>query len=110
MRRNGARMNVKEAVKIAADYVADMEQLTLSHQSRAKQEEYQFLGQLNFSIEGTRFDEKSSEWIIEVGFTRPWDKAPANPLLGQAGIAQDRRTIKKVTISDSDGKVITYGD
>ena len=103
-------MNVKEAVKIAADYVADMEQLTLSQQSRVEQEEYQFLGQLNFSIEGTRFDEGSNEWIIEVGFTRPWDKAPTNPLLGSVGSSQDRRTIKKVTISDNDGKVITYGD
>ena len=67
---------------------------------------------LHFSFDGTRFNNSNDTWIIEVGFTRPWDKARPNPLLsvGNGLLSQDRRTIKKVVISDTDGKVISYDD
>lgn len=105
-------MDVKQAVNIAADYVAEMEQLTRSKDSRTENDGLQFLGELHFSIEGTRFDENKDNWIIEVGFTRPWDKARSNPLLGigDTSLNQDRRTIKTIVISDANGKVVSYGD
>ena len=64
-------MDVEQAVNIAADSVAEMEQLTRSKDSRTQDGDLQFLGELHFSIEGTRFDENKDAWIIEVGFTRP---------------------------------------
>lgn len=102
-------MDVKQAVNIAAEYVAEMEQLTRLKDARNKGDDLQFLKQLHFSIEGTKFNDRDKTWVIEVGFTRPWDKAPSNPLLGGSVPGQDHRTIKRVTISDDDGKVIRYG-
>lgn len=102
-------MDVKSAVHIAAEYVADMEQLTALRSDRNEEEEFRFLGGIDFAVEGTRFDEDKNAWVIEVGFTRPWDRAKPNPLSGLSNALQDRRTIKKVVVSDENGKVISYG-
>lgn len=99
-------MDVKQAVRIAADYVADMETVV---SPQRESDNLQILSDMDFAVEGTDFDDGKGEWKIDVGFTRPWDKAKSNPLSGMDPSMQDRRTFKCVTVSDADGSVVSYG-
>lgn len=101
-------MDVKGSARVAVEYVAGMEQLTRSNSSGTEGEDFQYLDQLNFSIGRTSFDDARDAWVIEVGLTRPRDKARANPLVGGSSAALDRRTIKTVGISDSDEKNLIW--
>lgn len=105
-------LNVKQAVRIAADYVYDMESMNLS-ENVDEMERSSFLQGRRFSIEGTRFNEGRNCWEIEVGFTRPWDRSKPNAIAnlgGSPSAAGDRRTDKTVVISDDTSEVISYGD
>jgi hypothetical protein len=100
-------MDVRETVKTAAHYVAELEGLTGSE--REGTPEGQILRDIRFAVEGTRYDEQNKHWSIDVGFARPWDQATSSPLAGLAGSMRDNRTFKTVTIDDATGKVLDYG-
>ena len=100
-------MDVKQAVKIAANYVSSLEGMTNEYPAAAT--DTKLLRDIRFAVEGTRFNEEDDTWRIEVGFTRPWDQAHS-PLAGIATVPlKDNRTIKTVTIDDKTGKVLAYG-
>jgi hypothetical protein len=98
-------MDVMEAVKAAADYVAELEGMT----SVEGESNERILRNIRFAVEGTRYDERERRWNIDVGFARPWDQATSSPLAGLAGSIRDNRTFKTVTIDDATGKVLAYG-
>ena len=100
-------MDVMDAVKAAADYVAELEGMT-SVDTEGESSE-QVLRDIRFAVEGTRYDERERHWNIDVGFARPWDQATSSPLVGLAGSIKDNRTFKTVTIDDATGKVLAYG-
>ena len=100
-------MDVKQAVKIAADYVSSLEGMTNEYPDADT--DVQLLRDIRFAVEGTRFDEEDGCWRIEVGFSRPWDQA-RSPLAGITPTPlKDNRTIKTVTIDDKTGKMLAYG-
>ena len=62
-------------------------------------------GVSDIGLEELEYDESSREWLVTIGFSRPWDR-PAGSLgaIAQA-IAYPRRSYKIVRISDATGKV-----
>ena len=86
-------MKVKEAVKVALEFVSD----AFSDEKLS-----------NLGLEEVVYDDLQEIWKITVGFSRPWDyprhtiASMTNPeLLARAAI----RTYKIVEIRDSDGEV-----
>jgi hypothetical protein len=100
-------MDVREAVKTAAHYVAELEGLTGGEREDAPDE--RILRDIRFAVEGTRYDGHNKRWSIDVGFARPWDQATSSPLAGLAGSMKGNRTFKTLTIDDATGKVLDYG-
>ena len=100
-------MDVREAVKTAAHYVAELEGPTGGEREDAPDE--QILRDIRFAVEGTRYDGHNKRWSIDVGIARPWDQATSSPLAGLAGSMKDNRTFKTVTIDDATGKALDYG-
>jgi hypothetical protein len=99
-------MDVMQAARIAADYVAMLERLTIDPDEPNTSNG--LLREIHFAVEGTHFDEADGRWRIEVGFSRPWDQA-RSPLAGIASVpTSDNRTYKALTIDDSTGKVLAY--
>lgn len=84
-------MNVKDAVQIAIHHVNDL----------FESEELSNLG-----LEEVEFDHLENEWVVTVGFSRPWDypKNALAALSSQGG--QPRRAFKIVRIRDGDHVVI----
>lgn len=84
-------MTVKDAVKQAMEYVIDL---------------YENSSISNLGLEEVEFDSENHEWIVTIGFSRPWDY-PEGKL---AVLASDRglpkRTFKTVRISDKNWEVI----
>lgn len=77
-------MDVKQAVAVAKQHVLDLfaeEKVT------------------NLGLEEVEFDEQTREWIVTLGFSRPWDE-PRNALAALAQTPYIRRTYKVVQISD----------
>jgi hypothetical protein len=90
-------MDVKEAVKIAKEFIADL---------------FSTEGITNLGLEEVEFDEGSSSWNVTIGFSRPWDKPGPNVLSALAGqLAQQlaeqnlRRSYKIVCIDNITKKV-----
>lgn len=78
-------MNVKEAVKLAKEYVLDLfaeENIT------------------NLGLEEVNFYDADGEWIVTLGFSRPWDE-PRNTLASLAQSTLPRRSYKIVRIDDN---------
>ena len=50
------------------------------------------------------FDDESDQWLITIGFSRPWDR----PKVLSAALREDplKRSYKVVRINDADGRVI----
>ncbi len=81
-------MNVKEAVKMAKEYVLDL----------FVEEEINNLG-----LEEVEFYESEQIWSVTVGFSRPWE-VPNNTIL--AALAKPTgRSYKIVRIDDKAGQV-----
>jgi uncharacterized protein YdeI (YjbR/CyaY-like superfamily) len=86
-------MEVKDAVKIAKEYVAEVfadEQVT------------------NLGLEETEFDPSSGRWNITVAFSRPWNtpRTRAQEVLESLGaVSSLRRTYKVISLAD-DGQVL----
>lgn len=85
-------MQVKDAVTAAITNVQDLfqtEEIT------------------NLGLEEVNFDETSDEWLVTVGFSRPWDypktSAFTSAVSPQAG--EPRRSYKIVRVHDATGRV-----
>ena len=88
-------MDVKQAVKIAKIYVADL-----------------FIdeGASNLGLEEVEFNPNKELWQVTVGFDRNWSP-PASSTAAAAVLAlalapQKKRSYKVVSISDQDGSVV----
>ena len=75
-------LNVKEAVKLAISHVGDL----FEHEKIS-----------NLGLEEIEYDIDRSEWIVTVGFSRPWDY-PKNTLAALAGeVGKPKRSYKIVS-------------
>jgi hypothetical protein len=84
-------MEAKQAIALAKDYVAEVysgEQLS------------------NVGLEEVDFDDRREAWDITIGFSRPWNNAPALMPFTAAENYQ-RRTYKVIKISDKSGDVLS---
>ncbi|WP_081413113.1 hypothetical protein [Chitinilyticum aquatile] len=86
-------MDVKQAVKIAKDYVLEL----------FSDEEL-----VNVGLEEVELVQPDDEWVVTIGFSRPWD-APSNTLAAIAS-GGPRRAFKVVTISNSSHNVLSVKD
>lgn len=83
-------MDVKEAVKTAKSYVAELfaeESLT------------------NLGLEEIERDERSGSWRVTVGFSRPWNTA-RNAFSALSGDPAPKRAFRVVSIK-ADGTVVS---
>ena len=91
-------MEVKEAVKVALEYVADA---------------FSDAGLSNLGLEEIMYDNAEVRWKVTVGFSRPWDYPEESPIesmvraadLNRPARRPINRTYKVVEIRDSDGRV-----
>jgi hypothetical protein len=85
-------MDVKQAVGLAKQHILELfaeEQI------------------VNLGLEEVEFDHSSNEWVVTVGFSRPWDE-PRNPFAALAREASyPKRSYKVVLISDGTGQVLS---
>ncbi len=87
-------MDVKEAIKVAKDYINEVladEQVT------------------NLGLEETEYDPGTGRWNITPGFSRPWNtpRTRAQEVLGSLGaVSSLRRSYKVIAISD-EGRVLS---
>lgn len=81
-------MDVKAAVKLAKEYALDLfadENIT------------------NLGLEEIEFD--GVEWIVTLGFSRPWDERRSHPLASLAETNLPHRSYKIVRIDDEEKQV-----
>lgn len=84
-------MNVKDAVKKAIDYVADIF-------DSEKPE--------NIGLEEVFLNEDKNQWEVTIGFSRPWDHAPRSALYSvMQDLARPRRQYKIVSIDNKTEEV-----
>lgn len=84
-------MNVKEAVKKAIEYVADV----------FKSEKVECIG-----LEEVMLNEQENIWEVTIGFSRPWDYPRMGPLMDFKP-QNPKRQYKIVRIDNESGKVIS---
>ena len=90
-------MDVKDAVKTAKSYVADL---------------FEGEGLENIGLEEVVFENEANVWKVTVGFTRPWDRvkrvADVMTALSSNEIPEWKwRSFKVVRIEDGSGKVLS---
>ena len=86
-------MNVKEAARLAKDYVADLFAEEAIN---------------NVGLEEIELGSDRRFWEVTIGFSRPWDHGGlATVTLGQKGL---RRSYKVLLIDDDDGTVASVKD
>jgi len=85
-------MEVKEAVKAAKTYVADL----------LREEAISNLG-----LEEVEYDDGAGVWLVTVGFSRPWNSVK-NGLTAIAGDPAPRRAYRVVSINEKDGRVLSF--
>lgn len=83
-------MEVKEAVRIAKEYAQSI---------------FAEDGMENFGLEEVEHVDGSNEWLITVGFSRPWNSV-RNAITALTGDTTPRRLYRVVRI-DGDGRVIS---
>jgi hypothetical protein len=88
-------IEVKDAIKIAKDYVAEV-----------------FADEGVFNIGLEEIEHGGDVWEVTVGFSRKWDKPPRSPFAGITGLTADdddraiARTYKVVEVAADSGIVI----
>ena len=86
-------MNVKEAAKLAKDYVSDL---------------FSEEGINNVGLEEIELGDDRQFWEVTIGFSRPWDHGGlATVTLGQKGL---RRSYKVLRIDNTNGNVASVKD
>ncbi len=84
-------MDVKDAVKIAMEYIADI---------------FESDNATNIGLEEVLFDEHKNSWDVTIGFSRPWDYKDQSPFLAfQQQNETPKRQYKIVQIDNESGKV-----
>lgn len=85
-------MDVKEAVRTAKSYVAEL-----------------FTDETigNVGLKEVEFNDTSNNWEVTIGFSRPWQTSSLATALGNKLPA---RSYKLVCINDDDGRVISLTD
>ena len=88
-----ATVDVKQAVRTAKTYVGEI----------FDGEEIDYVG-----LEEVVFDDESGQWLITIGFSRPWDR----PKTLSAALREDplQRSYKVVRINDADGHIVSVKD
>lgn len=84
-------MDVKQAVSSAKTYIADL---------------YADEDLRNLGLEEVELDSLTNEWIVTIGFSRPWDE-PKNTLAALASSSGPRRAFKVVRISNASKDVVS---
>lgn len=84
-------MDVKEAVRTAKDYVADI---------------LEDEGVVNLGLEEIEFGESDNTWRVTLGFSRPWNIA-RNALTAVTGDNSPRRVYRVVKIKADNGQVLS---
>jgi hypothetical protein len=84
-------MNVKDAANVAKDWVTNV----LSDEKI-----------FNVALEEIEFDQEKREWLVTVGFSRPWNTL-RNALTSLTGDPAVRRAFRVITVRDRDGEVIS---
>lgn len=82
-------MDVKEAVRVAKDYVIEL---------------FAEEGIVDVGLEEVDFDQLDN-WVVTIGFSRPWNRNIGSVLGGQVS-----RSYKAIRIQDGDGKVLSIKD
>ena len=86
-------MDVKEAAKLAKEYVADL---------------FEEEGISNVGLEEIELGDDCRFWVVTVGFSRPWDHGGlATITLGHRGL---RRSYKVLRIDNHNGNVESVKD
>lgn len=87
-------MDVKEAVSKAVDHIRTL----FEHEQLS-----------NLGLEEVEMDDDLQEWIVTVGFSRPWDYPPKSALEEISGNRRrpPQRSYKIVRISDRSGNVLS---
>lgn len=83
-------MNVKDIVHKAVLHVADL---------------FEGEGVTNVGLEEVTFDEGADEWLVTVGFSRPWDYP--KPIIAGFGSIHPNRVYKILRIRNSTGEVLS---
>lgn len=82
-------MDVKEAVRTAKDYLADL---------------YVDEEIVNVGLEEVRYDYDTDKWHVTIGFSRPWDRRlPMSVRSGNGGLIE--RSYKEICIDDAEGRI-----
>lgn len=82
-------MDAKEAIGAAKTWIADI---------------YAGESIANVGLEEVKFDDTADEWLITVGFSRPWDRTVVASITGGP---HERRSYKVVRLRDRDGRVLS---
>lgn len=85
-------MDVKQAVRAAKDYVADI----LSDE-----------GLTNLGLEEVQFNDNDSTWEVTLGFSRPWNSVQ-NALTKFTGDIAPHRVYRVIRIHDRDGQILSF--
>lgn len=84
-------MNVKEIAQKAVLHVADL---------------FESEGITNIGLEEVTFDESADEWLVTVGFSRPWDY-PKPIIAGLGSSLHPNRVYKILRIRSTTGEVLS---
>ncbi|WP_311276859.1 hypothetical protein [Methylobacterium sp. WCS2018Hpa-22] len=82
-------LKAKEAISIAKGWIEDV--FGPEHPS-------------NIGLEEVKFDDRNENWLITVGFSRPWN-SERTVVTAFSGEKNLKRSFKVVTIKDSTGEV-----
>ena len=88
-------MNMKEAARTAKEYVADLyagEEIT------------------DIGLEEVEFNDRLNDWVVTIGFSRPWDQKINNLAATLERKQVPARCYKVVRIDDDDGRITSLKD
>lgn len=87
-------MEVKQVVAMAVDHIKEL----FEHEQLS-----------NLGLEEVDFDDRCNEWVVTVGFSRPWDYPPKAGALAELAVrsVQPKRSFKVVRVSDDLEKVLS---
>jgi hypothetical protein len=84
-------LDAKQAVRQAKAYLSEL----LAEESPS-----------NLGLEEIEFDEASEDWLVTLGFSRPWNTV-RNAMTAIAGDPSPRRAYRVVRIKNADGRVLS---
>jgi hypothetical protein len=85
-----AKVDVKQAVALAKQHTLEL----FAEEQVA-----------NLGLEEVELDEKANEWVVTVGFSRPWDE-PKNAVAALAAPKFPRRDYKVVRIANDNSDLV----